>query len=293
MLNEMEKKVSDKFHVILFCEDDLSLLRKNLQNLSKQYQKNYIMHIIADIAAREQFNKEFMEHSISGGWEVHFVNGLAYENLSLLADVIKTIQDGWICFLKPSDEWMPYHLTAMKDATEQCPGSKFFYSQNVKGSLKCISNPYFDSNQIDYSNVDIKEAISLSQMMIYHTVAQNIFLPALWFDSHSDLMVKLSFMKSFSLQKINRFTCSCKEAERNYNRNYFEQRILTISFAVRNWINDNHALRIKLTSKVYRNSVWLLFVRMKLVSSFMLLNEMMCCIAGLRKGIKGGMVNVD
>lgn len=128
--------------------------------------------------------------------------------------------------------------------------------------------------------------------MIHHSVAQTVLLPGLWFESHSDLMVKLAFMKTFSLQRINRFTCVCKPRKKTYSRNYFDQLILTMSYAVRNLIADN-SLRMQLMSKAYRSSVLMLMRRMKLMYSFILLSEMMCCMSGLRKGMKGGMANVD
>ncbi|MEZ5067630.1 MAG: hypothetical protein R2847_03720 [Bacteroidia bacterium] len=61
---------------------------------------------------------------------------------------------------------------------------------------------------------------------------------------------------------------------------------------MRNLIADN-SLRMQLMSKAYRSSVLMLMRRMKLMYSFILLSEMMCCMSGLRKGMKGGMANVD
>ncbi len=291
--SDMESNVPETFHVILFYEEDSVLLQKNLQIISRQYLKDYVIHIIADNAIKDNFNREFEDFVEKENGIIHFVNGIAGENLSLLADVIRTISNGWICFLKPADEWMPYHLTAMKDATVQFPESRFFYTQNANGSLKCIKAPYLNANLIDYRNVDLKEQISLSQMMIHHSIADNVFLPGLWLESHSDTMVKLSFMKTFSLQRINRFTCACKNLKYAYNRNYFDPLILTTSFVVRNLIAENHSLRVKLMSKVYRSSVWISLRRMRFVYSFILLSEMFCCMSGLRKGIKGGVANVD
>jgi len=285
-------KSENVFHVILFYQGNQSLLKKNEQIINRQYLSKYVIHIVVDNQYSIQFKSEFGEEIAAEKWIVHCVNGNALEDISLLADVIKRIPDGWICFLKPDDEWMPYHLTAMNDATEQCFGEKFFNTQNAGGSLKCIKQPILTENRIDFSNVDFNEYVSLSQMMIHHSVAQTVLLPGLWFESHSDLMVKLAFMKTFSLQRINRFTCVCKPRKKTYSRNYFDQLILTMSYAVRNLIADN-SLRMQLMSKAYRSSVLMLMRRMKLMYSFILLSEMMCCMSGLRKGMKGGMANVD
>lgn len=291
-MTDMEVNVTERFHIILFYTGDIELLEKNYQQVKKQYQKNHITHIIFENSLNEKFYSESERYISTGEWVVHPVNESAIYNVSLLGDVMKAIKEGWICFMKPNDEWMPYHLTAMKDAIVQCSDRKFFYTLNTNGSLKEIKEPCFDINRIDFTNLNFSHHISLSQMMVHHSIVNNVFLPGLRIEPHTDLMVMLAFINSCPLQRVNRFTCSCRTIHYSYNRNHLDSFILTVSVAVRNLISDN-THRVGLMSKAYRRSVWLLLRRMKLIYSVILLSEMLCHMSGLSKGVKGRMIHVD
>ncbi len=280
------------FHVIAIYNGNDIQFSRTLNFIYKQHEKQFALHISIHPDNLNHFERNYSGLSQYKLWTLHQSHYSPLENVNTLVTILKRIDFGWICMIKPGDEWYPYHLSAFRDAIIQNPGYRFYHTLNYAEGLTAIKAINPDKNRIHYHNLKLKDKTSLSQIAIHHQSIDYCSIPDLKIDTHYDLLFKLIFMSYSPLVRINRFTCNCRQQKQLNSKEHFDQLILVISYLIRNVIKDNK-VRLHLLLTTWKKSVTGSLKRAKFFTALVLFKEMLCCYVGIRKGIKGGQMYVD
>lgn len=280
------------FHVFMFYEYGTDHFMKQISFVQMQYEKNVVLHIAyleRDFNLLKETLNQVSQHE---KFVLHEVQQSPFTKVFELVCLLRGVDNGWICLLKPGDEWLPYHLSAFRDALIHFKGFKTYYALNYQSGYKAIRSTNPLKNIVDVEQIDLRSKLSLSQLLINSSLFKSNVFPDFKVDSHFDSLFELILICSSSMVRINRFTNICNIRKQVHNRSYFDQQTLIVCYLIRNIVKD-HKQRFQLLITNWRIGFIGLLKTLRLFSAGIFFKEMLCYYVGMKRGIKKGQIYVD
>ncbi|HOZ91352.1 MAG TPA: hypothetical protein PKX59_10620, partial [Bacteroidia bacterium] len=89
------------FHVFMFYGDETKNFVKQVSFVKAQYEKNIVLHVAHINSDVEQLSSRIDELKCNFKVVFHVVQKSPFEKVSELVGILRTVEAGWICLLKP------------------------------------------------------------------------------------------------------------------------------------------------------------------------------------------------
>ncbi|HRB38856.1 MAG TPA: hypothetical protein PK134_08130 [Bacteroidia bacterium] len=280
------------FHVFMFYGDETKNFVKQVSFVKAQYEKNIVLHVAHINSDVEQLSSRIDELKCNFKVVFHVVQKSPFEKVSELVGILRTVEAGWICLFKPGDEWLPYHLSAFRDAMLHFKDFQAYLTLNYLRGYSTIKSVGPEDNIINVKKIELKEQLSLSQLMIHSSLLKSNVFPDFKVDSHFDTLFELILVCSSGMVRINRFTNICTLRYPIHTKAYFDQQTLIVCYLIRNIVKD-HRLRFYLLFINWQIGFMGLLKAFRLIGAGVFFKEMLCYYVGLKRGVKKGQIYVD
>jgi hypothetical protein len=147
------------FHVFMFYEYGTDHFMKQISFVQMQYEKNVVLHIAyleRDFNLLKETLNQVSQHE---KFVLHEVQQSPFTKVFELVCLLRGVDNGWICLLKPGDEWLPYHLSAFRDALIHFKGFKTYYALNYQSGYKAIRSTNPLKNIVDVEQIDLRSQV--------------------------------------------------------------------------------------------------------------------------------------